>query len=175
MSAPTQQSGLQFAGARADVDRVETVQAGSDRWLAASAAAVGAAGVISLTLGAPPGGALVVASLVAIGILAALHLYGEVRRERSPRRRSLAALLGASFVLGVAAGAGALYLLHAIVIWSSAPGPGALSVAGAYGWALALIVVGQALPSEHDRLLKAMALGLMGLSTAVLYLASKVS
>jgi hypothetical protein len=114
---------------------------------------------------------LVCAALVANLVLAVLYLYGDFRRAAS-RQRSLALLLAASLLLGVPAGTGDLYLLNAIVIWSSTPGLGELVVAGAFGWAVAMAVISKAAPSQHDRLLLALALGVLLVTTVTLKLAA---
>ncbi len=116
---------------------------------------------------------LVLASLLANGVLGILWLYGKMRRGAPKRDRSLAVLLGMSGALGIAAGAGALFVLNAIVIWSSAPSLLALLLAGVFGWVLALAIVAEALPSQHDRLLMGLAFGGLALLILALWLASR--
>lgn len=116
---------------------------------------------------------LILASLVANGVLGILWLSARMRRSAPKRHRSLALLLGMSGMLGVTAGAGALCLLNALIIWSSAPSLLALLVAGIFGWVLALAIVAEAMPSQHDRLLVGLSFGGLALVTLVLVLASR--
>lgn len=114
---------------------------------------------------------LILASLVADVVLLGLWLYGRMGRPIR-RPRPLGLLLGLPAALGMTAGAGALCLLNALVIWSSAPSIVALLVSGVFGWVLALAIVAEAMPSQHDRLLMGLAFAGLALTVVALGLAS---